>query len=763
MTTSIQTDHIQKIRSLLWSNTPVNDLLALEIIRSQQLIETLESDLVVAMKTTTNKLVREQFKDYLKEQLSYTRYFLIVDSEFNAAHIRHYDDFVDVLDVYQLLYSLIKRTGKGIQDFLKYDNKGTSGYRSELFELFKQNIKNNITKGRFNHSLHLNHLLPEELEEILSDEIIAANPWNEIIIRDTPLRKLPKQLFNIPSLRRLYITDTILTEIPEGLFQLTNLQVLKLGELNCKHLPSDWSNFKELTHLNFGSSKLHFTSLSFINTLPKLKELNIGSSTLSTPHLLLNKKALPISYWSEYSTLSQLPFASFLKYASAIKRSALSEADQHYFFDLVLPYKRFSELPKLKFEYLLKAVNINYAPFREVYLQQLETVLANNDGIDNLKAGATLYVTGKPNLKKNDIRKKLKALSINYVTTFSSEVTHLLIGKNPKVPIIENHHELAFITENQFQTFLSQNQPQYFEQSIQENSENIQDNLRDLLISPEPANALIAIEMMHSGGVPSTLLETLLVVQKTNSESKVRAAAKKLLELYAPPEWLPIIRDKQTFSVHDKTVREQVFNNKLKRIAKKTSIDLAAMLSLALFKVYRRGLRYIFFRFRKAHKWRIKAFMATMTDTHFDYAAGLGYTNLKERFTEFIPLYKMSGLPPFPIDILEMTDQIESIDFHNCKFEKIHISINKFSNLKHLDYSFNQIKKLPKNIKKNQSLESLNLSQNMFKEFPLEVLALKNLKKLDLRRMRNYPDGNFLTLTIPDIVKEQLPHCEILV
>jgi len=212
-----------------------------------------------------------------------------------------------------------------------------------------------------------------------------------------------------------------------------------------------------------------------------------------------------------------------------------------------------------------------------------------------------------------------------------------------------------------------------------------------------------------------------------------------------------------------KKIREQDLNIKLEKIARKASSDLAAMLSLALFKVHRKGLRYILYHFLEPHPNRTKAFQALMDGTHCDYRAGLGFRNLKDRAPDSLFMWKMKTPAVFPVDILDVIDKVESIDFHNCKLNKLHQGIGKFTDLKHLNCSHNLIKKLPKTIRHLTKLETLDLSNNGFKEFPMVVLTLPNLKKLDLRYMHNHQSGTFRQFEIPAAMKAQLPDCEVLI
>jgi len=419
-------------------------------------------------------------------------------------------------------------------------------------------------------------------------------------------------------------------------------------------------------------------------------------------------------------------------------------------------------LPPLSLLELLKALTINYPPLKKLCFKQLEEHTQKLNSLDTLKKGSIVHIMGNTVMKKTDIKAKLKTLEIGYTAKYTEKVTHVLIGKNPKGLLDSKNVHLKLFLENQLQTFFSSAQPKYLEQAAQVGQTNIEDNLSALLTSPDANNVLIAIEMLKTGGVPPNIMEDLLVIQKTNADSKVRAAAKKLLELYAPVNWLSLVQDKQHFAMIHKKIREQDINIKLHRLARNTSRQLAAMLSIAMFKIHRRGLRYVLYHFKKPHQMRTEAFQAMMNGTHCNYSTALGFTNLKERTPDNIGLYKMKTAATFPVDLVKIINPIESIDFHNCKYDKLHQGIGKFIDLKHLDCSCNLIRELPKTLHKLQSLETLDLSNNVFETFPMEVLSLPNLKKLDLRYMHDYPNNEFYQLEIPEETKTQMPNCEIL-
>ena len=92
------------------------------------------------------------------------------------------------------------------------------------------------------------------------------------------------------------------------------------------------------------------------------------------------------------------------------------------------------------------------------------------------------------------------------------------------------------------------------------------DNLLSMLHSSDESNVAIALEMMDGGGVPENLLVPVLVVSKSASDAKVRAKARKLLELYAPADWLPLIKNKLLFKGITANAKENDLNKKLDKL-----------------------------------------------------------------------------------------------------------------------------------------------------------------------------------------------------
>lgn len=763
-----QEEYIQQIRTLIWSNDSPNDMLALEIVKNQAFCPELLPDLLVIALTQADDDIKQAYQAYLKPHISPAANKAIVD-RIGTRYNSYYSPLQilkkeNTLSITQGLFTIFKRTGTNINEFLIEDD-GSSPYRKEVFESFLIHEGNRFSYQRASHSYNINlpGLTTEEISRFLRSHNYSGFANLGIQLTAPKATQVPDDIFAFTKLKRLGFLNMPLTSFPERLFELKELISLGFQNVPLGKLPSDLSAFKKLEAISFRQCDVLVDDLSVFYPLKRLKSIDLNGNQLANHYLLMTPKALKLGRWYDVERQIRFPFDKFILFASALERSSLSQKDKLECFDKVKACANLNELPESSMTELLQYLSINYNPLRELCLQRLQIIMDEQKGIASLKKGANLLIVGNTNMTKTEIRNKLKEAGIQYSTTLSKEVTHILLGKNPKFETVEEVQEFKLINENQLQSFFSKIQPQYLEQASGSGETEVQTNLLKFLRSPDPSNALLAIEMLKSGGVPEDLLEELLVVQKTSIDSKVRAGAKKLLERYAPEGWLPLIRNKPHFAAITQNAKEQDINKKLKTVAKASSNDLAAMLSLAMYKVHGRGLRYILYTYKKPHEWRTKAFQAMMDETHFGFSRGLGFKNWKEKDIKSIILYNMKSPVPFPVDVLDNVEKIESMDLHNCKLDKLHISIGKFKNLKHLDCSCNFISKLPKTVSKLQNLESLNLFCNQFSEFPKEVLELKNLKKLDLRHMQINSINAVQALEITDEVKAKLPDCEILV
>jgi len=375
-----------------------------------------------------------------------------------------------------------------------------------------------------------------------------------------------------------------------------------------------------------------------------------------------------------------------------------------------------------------------------------------------LNKKAIVFINGTTSWKKTEIKEKLEAIGLKYATKYSKKVTHVLVGKNPNFFDLQRS-DIQILIENFLQTYLSQSAPDFLEQAEQEGDTGLADNVVEFLKSEDASSVLVGLQMLKTGGVPDRVLPTLLVLQKSYDDAKVRAAAKKLLERYGPPRWLPLLRSRLIFKSIGKGGKETDNYNRLLKLEKEISTEAASELSLLFYQRYCRGLRFLVKRGAKAGLFHLQAYEAMYDEGCLNLSSGVGYTDWRTR-GNLDTYYGSTGMVNmsinFPKDILDI-GKITEIDLHNVKVKALPKGITKFVDLKFLDASFNGLKSLPQGLKKLINLENLDLSFNDFTDFPERVVELSGLRKLDLRSQKNKK------LEVPLSVAETLPDCEILV
>ena len=375
-----------------------------------------------------------------------------------------------------------------------------------------------------------------------------------------------------------------------------------------------------------------------------------------------------------------------------------------------------------------------------------------------LNKKAVVFINGTTSWKKTEIKEKLEAIGLQYATKYSKKVTHVLIGKNPYLFDVQRN-DFQILIENFLQTYLSQSAPDFLEQAEKEGDTEMADNVKEFLNSEDAASVLVGLEMLKTGGVPERILPTLLVLQKSYDDAKVRGAAKKLLERYGPPRWLPLLSSRLIFKSIGKGGKETDNYNRLLKLEKEVSTEVASELSLLFYQKYERGLRFLVKRGAKSGVFHLQAYEAMYEDGCLHLSKGVAYTNWRTK-GNLNNYYGSTGMINMSISFPKNIDEIgkiTEIDLHNVKVKALPKGITQFTDLEKLDASFNGLKSLPQGLKKLAKLEELDLSFNDFGGFPDRVVELSGLKKLDLRHQKSKE------LKIPKSVQVALPNCEILV
>ena len=769
------TEEEQKVLELLYSGTMPNDLLAFEIIKNSAKIQPYLGALVCVAMMTEDQSLANNILTYLQPSLSQRQIelikYCIQRIGYKSILLGNNNPGFLLFDAVHIYYANFRRTGSSIVDFLSLDD-GTHPDRASVFKVWMKSQLERIRREVF-----IPGLLAEELEEYIRDVFpqIQNSRYLNLRLRVTGLKSecIPDVILTHPY-RTVYINSHPSQQtFPNYIFKLIETESLALDLFPNWEIPKNWSAMKKLSEINFSGMGHVFNDFDFIDTLPKLRKLGIPGHEIQSPNVLLRKKAVPLTSHPNfkdragytigvaYNQPFVLPNKEMLSIAGALGKSILSQAEKEYFFKKITGVKRLKDLKFTDRDELIALMNVSHTRLRSVVQAKLNELCNQSVGTPSLNEKSLLYIAGKPERSKTEIKKKLKELHISLASKPTELITHLVVCKSPKEYKELKDKNLVLVSEQALYQIFSEDAPGFIEEAVISGDTGVSDNIQQLIYSDEITNVNLGLEMLKNGGVPDELVEALLVVFKTCPDSKARGLAKKLLLRNAPTELLPLINDSQRFTNLHQKVKAQEINKKLEKIARTTSRDLAAKMSLLLHGRFKKGLRYILYHFKKPCAERTLALRAMMEGTHFDFASGLGFTTWHGKDPETIAFFNMKAPAKFPIDVVEHVPLIETANFHNCKFASLPINFGNMKDLKKLDLSYNFLSSIPKSVEKMTQLEHLDLRMNKFKTFPSTLLRLPNLKTLDLRH--NRLDHEFVPVEIDNEVRNALKNCEILV
>ena len=382
---------------------------------------------------------------------------------------------------------------------------------------------------------------------------------------------------------------------------------------------------------------------------------------------------------------------------------------------------------------------------------------------DNLPRGSIAWLDGSFADTRTAIKAKLKLLEVTVKTTFDTTVTHVLLGHRP--PTAWSYiadHQVHYLTEAQLYPLIKGvgEEEAFLLEEEDAGESQLADNLKTMLTSPDVNTVQIALLMLKQGGLPQQLAEELLIVAKTNEALNIRTEARKLLLTQGPPEWVELLKDKQIYANID-TIKQKETRAKLEKTAKSAGPDAAGFLSVLFYQYFGRGLGFALS--SKGTPYSTAALEALTNKGVLDFHAGIGYNNWKDGKDEaFYPSQKINTGIPFPVDHPDPL-RVRTLNFHNCKIDKISNEVIVFANCEVLDASHNAIKNLHPSLAKLTKLRKLDLSFNKIIEFPAVLLKMNQLEELDLRNaFADRSVSGLPAIAVPEAFYQQCPHCIVL-
>ena len=178
--------------------------------------------------------------------------------------------------------------------------------------------------------------------------------------------------------------------------------------------------------------------------------------------------------------------------------------------------------------HLLEALDAPSERLAENALRMLAARLAPPGPLE----GARVALLGKTLVKKDALASQLEAAGAVLEKKLGPKTTHALVGVGPKGAWREaQKRKIPLVHEQHVRARLDAKGARFLAKEGAETAER----LRELLLSPDPASATLAVKMMQEGGVPDGVLEAiLLVVQNPKANAKARKALEALAEEKLP-------------------------------------------------------------------------------------------------------------------------------------------------------------------------------------------------------------------------------------
>lgn len=598
------------------------------------------------------------------------------------------------------------------------------------------------------------------LDTSLTDTVIEGPSLIQLYIRNSNINFQPEFFKNCQRLNNVQLQNIPPINFADCIRYLKNSTGhIFLGETELidfdnipKDITADWS------YLTLSKNNLEHHDLNFLDHLPKLKSLRTWYNPIYSPLVFLRKKTVPIEKMPD--TLEGFKYKNVKQFCSlcaSIEKSGLPQEDKTFFINYLMQRKKLEVNKSWNWETILKATNITLLAFRKKLMALIDEKVEAVKSENPLNENSVLYISGKPNMKITELKKQVKELGLQLETKYTDQVTHVIIGaKSPDYHFFADK-KFTPITDVDLQKQFADAQPQFLKETLEKQegaAPKMLENLERLLQSNDIVNVKVGLEMIKNGGMPPQIFDSLLLVQKTTTDAKIRKAAMEMLEIHADAEWKPLVRDRLSFKMVNNPHKSEVdIRRQFKAIAKKLSPTLAGKFSMLMFQKIGKGLRYAL---TAGLKKEIKkeAYQLLLTDHHFDFSKGLGFSERPKDAN----VYDEYNLPEMsvalPILALEL-GEIYSLDLTNCRYNALSQKITKFKDLKYLNLSINEMSNLPDHFDALQNLITIDLRANKISVFPEVLGKLPKLKKVDLRENKD--------VNIPEWFKKSNPDCEVLV
>lgn len=625
-------------------------------------------------------------------------------------------------------------------------------------------------------------------------------------------------LSDCPRLIDLELSELDLNQDSSLLTRLVGLKELELNSIEGEELPASIR-----THANLETLSLNCPKLKRLGQLGEMKALSrlflgnpkhFGGESYQLPELEsiaqlpnLSSLGLYIYHQNEATAASAAVLASLstdvdcgirlhnaqtrgeqlTKELQILQSSNLSDEQKRHYWQVLLATTKLKALidkaEQLDAAFYLTFMEAKYTPLKPVWQNWLVAHAAATAEQRPLTSDSVIFVCGKSSFKASELTQKGQEMGFTLAKKFSPEVTHILLGSNPKQT--QQLDPQKIIDEGVLKRWFEQQTPQFLQQS---GSEAMVENLLAMLASPDEASHKVAVSMLEQGGVTQALLMPLFLVLKTTSDKALRKSIQALLAGQGDGEFQLAVADRVFF---ENDLRGLDWENapkgegpmfkKLKGLPKRWGHTLVMDFAKAYFDRYQEGLLWVLIQKQECEQ-RGQIISELVEGECLNWHKGCGFANVLQGADEqrlihchdapdiYMQHQYDLGEPKTRLPQTLPTEQrITELDLHNCYLGVLPANFEYYTDVRKLNLHFNHLEALPAKLARLTELEELDISFNHFTEFPAVLFKLKKLKRLDIRRAVKplYRWGydveqGYASLRAPQSFKNAFPDCEIL-
>jgi len=298
-----------------------------------------------------------------------------------------------------------------------------------------------------------------------------------------------------------------LETFPTSFCQLPKLERLRIRQSNnIKRMPAEIGQLKTLQHLYCISENFEYTPLEVVE-IPTLDFVN-----LNTIRSYENKDLLNVS-----DVFRQMRKIEDLEVQKAVV----------YWVGLGYEYLPLTKALKIK---TLESLSYTIKNYPLYLFSKIHRLNSNNApvNLNELAKGTKVWLNGKMQGSKTDLKNKLKELGFDVASRYSDKVTLVVIGQKPSIPDDLFDRDISFVSQLEIENFSKIENPGLLQKA--DVPDDFIHNLQQLIWSADPQNEAVALELVKSNGLPESVEEDFLLLAKTCKDKNLKNRVRNFLK-----------------------------------------------------------------------------------------------------------------------------------------------------------------------------------------------------------------------------------------